>query len=86
VHAVGDHHALVHDAAAVPDLLGLAVEPQVGVVALERAAAERLDLLVEQRADPAHLAAADPEPERLDQLVDAARRDPAHIGLLDNRQ
>ena len=86
VHAVGDHHALVDHAAAVPDLLGLAIKPQVGVVALERALPERLDLLVEQRADPGHLRARDPEPERLDELVDPPGRDPAHVGLLHDRQ
>ena len=47
VHAVGDHEALAHDAPAVSDLLDLRVEPEVGIAALERAGAERLDLLVE---------------------------------------
>jgi hypothetical protein len=86
VHAVGNHHALVDHPAAVAHLLGLAVEPQVGVVTLERALAEGLNLLVEQGADPGHLRARDPEPERLHQLVDAPGRDPAYIRLLHDRQ
>jgi hypothetical protein len=51
VHAVRDHQALAHDAAAVSDLLHLGVEPDVGVAALERPAAEGLDLLVKADAD-----------------------------------
>jgi hypothetical protein len=62
----------------------LAVQPQVGVVALERALPERLDLLVQQRADTRNLRARDPEPKRLDELVDPPGRDSAHIGLLDD--
>ena len=65
VHAVGDHDRLADHAAAVADLLDLGVQPQVGVVALERPLPEGLDLLVQQRADPGHLRARDPEPERL---------------------
>jgi hypothetical protein len=34
----------------------------------------------------AHLRARDPQPKALDQLVDAAGRNAAHIGLLDDRQ
>src|SRR6266849_4814179 len=40
VHAVRDHQALAHDAAAVSDLLHLGVEPDVRVTALERPAAK----------------------------------------------
>jgi hypothetical protein len=82
VHAVGDDQRLAPDAATVADLLDLGVQPQIDIVALQRALAERLDLLIEQRADPADLALGDPQPKRLDELVDAPRRDAAHIGLL----
>src|SRR3954451_10337776 len=78
--------ALVDHAAAVAPLLDLGVEEQIRVGALQRARAERLDVLVEQRADPAHLAAADTQAQALDQLVDAARRHAAHVSLLDHRQ
>ena len=55
VHAVGDHHALALNAAAVADLLDLRVDEQIGVAALQRPLAERLDLLVERPRDPADL-------------------------------
>src|SRR6266536_5274629 len=41
VDAVGEHEALAQDAAAVPYLLDLGVQPQVRVAALERPVAER---------------------------------------------
>ena len=63
VNAVGDHDRLADDPAAVSDLLDLRVEPQVGVLALERPLSERLDLLVEQRADARDLRARDAQPE-----------------------
>jgi hypothetical protein len=47
------------------------VEEQVGVAALQRPGAERLDVLVRRGADPVDLAARDPQPQALDQLVDA---------------
>ena len=43
-------------------------------------------MLVERLADPADLRLRDPQAEALDELVDAAGRDPADIGLLNNRQ
>ena len=49
------------------------------------AVAKRLHLLFEQRADPDDLAPRDPQPKRLDELVDTPRRDAAHIGLLHDR-
>ena len=82
--AVRDHQRLVDHAAAVADLLDLGVEEQVRVAALQRAGPERLDVLIERLADAADLALADPQPEALDELVDAARRDAADIGLLDH--
>src|SRR5262249_43011649 len=71
--------------AAVADLFDLRVEPQVGVAAFERAVAKRLDLLVEPLADPRDLALGDPDPERLDHLVDLPSRDTGDVGLLHDR-
>ena len=85
VHAVRDHQALADDAAAVAHLLHLGIEPQVGIAALERAAAEGVDLFVETGADAGDLRARDAQPERLDQLVDAAGGDAADVRLLDDR-
>jgi hypothetical protein len=82
VHAVGDDHALALHPASVADLLDLRVEEQIEVAALKRPGAKRLDLLVEPGADAADLRPADPQPEALDELVDAPGRHPAHIGLL----
>jgi hypothetical protein len=86
VHAVGDDHALALHPATVTHLLHLGVEEQVQVAALQRPGAKRLDLLVQAGADAADLTAADAQPETLDELVHAAGRHPAHIGLLDHRQ
>jgi hypothetical protein len=47
VHAVRDHQRLLHAAAAVADLLDLRVQEQVRVAALQRAPAERLDVLIQ---------------------------------------
>src|SRR3954451_13554482 len=79
---MGDHDALALNAAAVADLLDLGVDEQIRVAALQRPLAERLDLLIEQAGDPADLALGDPQPEALDELVDATGRDAAHIRLL----
>ena len=62
----------------------LGVEEQIRVAALQRPRPERLDVLIQRLADAADLGLGDPEAEALDQLVDAARRDPADIGLLDD--
>ena len=51
VHAVRDHQRLVDHAAAVADLLDLGVEEQVRVAALQRPRPERLDVLIQRRAD-----------------------------------
>src|SRR3954467_14650326 len=85
VDGVRDHDALALNAAAVADLLDLGVDAQIGVAALQRALAEGLHLLVEQPRDPADLRARDAQPQRLDELIDAPRRDAAHIRLLDDR-
>ena len=85
VHAVGEHEALAHDAASVSDLLHLGVQPQVRIAALERPVAEGVDLLVQALADPRDLALGDPQPQRLDHLVDLARGDTGDIRLLHDR-
>ncbi len=85
VHGVGKHERLPHHPAAVADLLDLRVQPQVRVAALERPVAERLHLFVQAGADPRHLALGDPQPERLDDLVDLTGRDAGDIGLLHHR-
>ena len=85
MHGVGEHEALAHDAAAISDLLDLGVEPQVGVAAFERTITERVDLLVEPGADPGDLALRDPQPKRLDDLVDLARGDAGDVRLLHDR-
>ena len=82
---MGDHDALARDAAAVADLLDFRVDEQVGVAALQRALPKRGHLLVQQPGDPADLAARDPQPEALDELVDAARAHATHIRLLHHR-
>jgi hypothetical protein len=83
-----DNNRFALDAAAVADLLDLGIDEQIQVAALELelalALAEGLDLFVEQPGDPRHLAPADPQPQRLDELVDPPRADAADIGLLDD--
>jgi hypothetical protein len=85
VHGMGDHDALALNATAVADLLDLGVDEQIRVAALQRALPKRGHLLVQQRGDPAHLRPADAQAEAFDQLIDPARRDAAHVGLLHDR-
>ena len=47
--------------------------------------AEGVDLLVEALADPRDLALRDPQPQRLDDLIDLPRRDAGYVRLLDDR-
>ena len=75
--AVRDDERLGDDAAAVADLLHLGVQEQVGVAALQRPRPERLDVLIQRLADAADVRLGDPQPEPLDELVDAPRRDAA---------
>ncbi len=82
---MGDDDTLAHDTAAVAAFLDFRVDEQVGVTALQRPLSERLDLLIEQAGDPADLALGDPQPETLDELIDAPRRDAADTRLLDDR-
>lgn len=86
VGAVRDHQCLVDHAAAVADLLDLRIEEQVRVGALQRPRPERFDVLIQRAADAADLALGHAQPEALDELVDAASRDTADIGLLDESQ
>src|SRR6266545_543980 len=85
VDAMRDHQTLAHDTAAIADLLHLRVQPQVRVTALQRPRPERFDLLVEASADAGDLRARDPQPQRLDQLIDLPRRHAADVRLLDHR-
>jgi hypothetical protein len=81
-----DDERLGDDAAAVADLLHLRVEEDIGVAALKRPGPERLDVLIQRLADTADIGLGDPQPEPLDELVNAPGSDPEHIGLLDDRQ
>jgi hypothetical protein len=85
VHGVRDHDALARDAPAVADLLDLGVDEAIRIATLQRPLAERLHRLVEQSGDPADLGLGDAQPQALDQLVDATRRDAAHVRLLHDR-
>lgn len=62
------------DPAGLTDLVERGVEPEVGVLVLDRATQEGSYLLVEHLADPGDLGAGDPvDAERADQVVDLAR-------------
>ena len=82
VDALRDDDTLALHPASITDLLDLGIEKQIEVAALKRPRAERLDLLIQSRADPTDLAATDAQPEALDELVHAPGRDAAHIRLL----
>jgi hypothetical protein len=86
VHAVRDHQRLIDHAPTVAHLLDLGIEEQIGIGTLKRPRPERLHVLVQEGADPAHLALGHAQAEALDELVDAARGDAADVGLLDDRQ
>jgi len=63
------------------------VEPDVRIRLIERAVAELGELLVEEGADPAHLAAADAAATQgSHEVIDLARADAEHVSLLDHRQ
>ena len=64
------------------------VEVDVGELdVVQRAGAERTDLLVQAGADPGHLGLADPGvgAHGFDQVVDAARADAVDVGLHHDR-
>jgi hypothetical protein len=85
VHPIGEHETLAHDPAAVSNLLHLRIKPQVRVAALQRPLTEGVDLLVEPGADPGDLALGDPQPQRLDDLIDLPGRHAGHVRLLHHR-
>jgi hypothetical protein len=86
MHAMRDHQRLSDHPAAVADLLDLRVQEQVRIAALQRPRPERLDMLIERLTDATDIALGDPQPQALDQLVNAPGRHAAHIGLLHDRQ
>ena len=80
----GDHRRLGDDVCAVAHLLLLGIEPQIRVAALQRALAERGDLLVKAPTERRHLVLAHPDAELLDDTVDLAGQDAVDVGLLDH--
>jgi len=81
VHGMRDDNRLARHPAAVADLLDLGVDEQIGVATFQRSLSKRLHLRVEQRTDSADLRLGDAQAQRLDERVDPAGRNPAHIGL-----
>ena len=71
MNGVRDHDALALHPAAVADLLDLRVDEQIRIATLKRPLTKRRDLFVEQAGDPADLGLRDPQPERLDELIDS---------------
>ena len=62
------------------------IDPQIGPVALDRAAQEGFHLLVNLLTQPADLALGDAgHAHRFDEIVDRAGRDAMHISLLHYR-
>jgi hypothetical protein len=89
VDAVGDHERLVAHGVGVglAHPLDARVEPDVGIGALERPAAEGVCALVQALADAADRALGDPlDPELLHQPLDLAGADALHVGLHHHRQ
>src|SRR4029078_2692996 len=78
-----DDHCHRDDAPALAHLHIGRVDPQIRPRALDRAAQEGFDLLVDLDTEPAHLAFGDAaHPHRLDQVIDGAGRHSAYVGLL----
>src|SRR5665647_555138 len=85
VHAVGDDERLGAHLAGLSDLLGLGVQPEVGVAPLQGARAEQVDLLVERLAQAADRRAAHALDAQLGhEALDLARTDAVHVGLGDD--
>ena len=82
------HHADVHDAAALPNLLRQAVQPHVGVgTTVQGPTQETVHHFVQVPADARHLAAGDAvAAQSLDQVIHPPSGHALHIGLLDHRQ
>ncbi len=84
-HADGAHHGQRDDTPALPHLVEGRVQPHVGVLTLDGSVAEGLDLFVESLADARDLGAGDAvKAEGTHEVVDLARGDPMHVGLLDH--
>jgi hypothetical protein len=87
--AGGDHDRLRHDPVVHPGLAVGRVEEHVGKLLLGKGAvAERADLGVEIRADPAHLGFGDAGvgAQRFDQVVNLAGGDAVQVGLHHDRE
>ena len=82
------HHADVDDATALPNLLGQAVQPHVGVgTTVQGPTQETLHHFVQLLADARHLAAGDAvATQGLDQIVHPPSGHSFYIGLLDDGQ
>ena len=80
------HHADVDDATTLPNLLGQAVQPHVGIgTAVQGTTQETLHHFVQLHADARHLAAGDAvATQGLDQVIHPPSGDALHIGLLDD--
>ena len=86
VDADGDGDRNRDDAAVLADLEVGGVDPDIGLVALDRAVEKSLHPDIDLLAQPAHLALGDaPHALGFDQVVDRARRDPLNVGLLHDR-
>ena len=87
VHPGGDDDGHVDDAAALSDLLGQGVEPDVGVgTGVEGAVAEGAHRLVEGLGQLRDLGLGDPvDAHGLDHVVDPAGGDPFDVALGDHR-
>ena len=88
-HAGGHYHRLGHDPPAAAGLDVGGVEEHIRELdMIEGPVPERLERLVELRADAAHFALGDPRrrAERLDEVVDLAGRHAVHVGLHHHRE
>ncbi len=86
-HAHRHHRGLADDPRTLTHLLVRRIEPDVRIRLIERSLTELGELLVEEGADPAHLAATDAAATQGGhEVIDLAGADPEHIGLLDHRQ
>ena len=75
VHGVRDHQRPLMHIAAFADAFDLRVQPQVGVLALQRALTEDCDLLIQAAAHQRDLVLGEPaQPHLLDEPVDLAGR------------
>jgi hypothetical protein len=83
VHAHGDHHGDIDDAAVLTDLLGHGVERHRGVgAAIEGPTPERRHLAVELAGHPGHLGLRQRlDAQGLHQTLDAPRADTPHVAL-----